>query len=199
MTAAAGLPGDGLLAAKGRAAPLTRPPAGARVEGAPPPVRPRKAASAKILVLATDRYNARLYHDLLEAGGYDAAVPKGVDRWVEALRDWAPDLALIDPGPVGRTAMDTARAILRGPDFRCLPLIVIADASDPGAAASFLGDCAGRIVKPISLPAFFAPIEAALRPQPTTTSMTAGLPPLTASSPRRSASGRASGSSTHSP
>lgn len=150
----------GILAAKGSAAPL--PSSDAAVEPAPRALRPAVARPAKVLVLATDRYSARVYHDLLEAGGYDPAVPRDIGRWAEALRDWRPDLVLVDPGPAGGPGMRTARAILQEPDFRPIPMIAITDRPDPEETAVLLAGCAGRIVKPISLSGFYAPIHAIL-------------------------------------
>ena len=119
-----------------------------------------------IVVLALDAYNARVYHDMLEVRGYSAVTALTVDSWLSVLGECDPDLILVDLCSSDHPSIDIARAIMRDPRYRSVPVITVTDAHKSGDLndpSRVIVDCDGRIFKPITVDGFYRPIETVLK------------------------------------
>lgn len=158
-----------LFAKKGMGAPLSSPPDPRALIASPDPP-PVSRTSDVILVLASDPFNAKVYADLLDQRGYSAIVEQNYRSWPTALSRCAPALILLDPGYQGHPSIDTAWHLMADPQFRTIPTLAITDqppSRHPSDTATIIGHCDGHIVKPVSVPDFFRPIDKILnRPRP---------------------------------
>ncbi|MCA9560455.1 MAG: response regulator, partial [Myxococcales bacterium] len=79
----------------------------------------------RVLIIEDDRFNRRLYHDLLEAEGYEvdlaASAPEGIDR----ARQQRPDLVVMDIGLPGMDGLEATRILKTNGGTSRVPVLVI--------------------------------------------------------------------------
>jgi chromosome partitioning protein len=151
------------LASKGQGAPI-RSAAAVRAAGR----RGGAGRSSRILVLALDPFNARVYHDMLEVRGYAVQTTERIEGWAAALESGTPDLILIELNAPDHPSAGFARDIARDPRFSATPIVAVTDGTVPDsqripATASI--SCEGHIAKPICFEDFYRPIESLLAPR----------------------------------
>ncbi len=152
---------EALLAKKGMGGPLTQPPELQTLLGpkAQPPVT---KAGDVILVLASDPYNARLYHDLLDQHDYSSFIEQNYNRWPNALSLCTPSIILMDLSYHCHPSIDIAWRLMGDPKFRAIPTLAITDQRENrplSDTVTIIDNCDGRITKPVSVSGFFQPIE----------------------------------------
>lgn len=158
-----------LFAKKGMGAPLSSPPDPRTLVASPDPPPVSRTAEV-ILVLASDPFNAKMYADLLDQRGYSAVIEQEYRSWPTALSRCAPALILLDLGYHGHPSIDMAWRLMADRQFRAIPALAIIDQPNsrhPSDTATVIGNCDGHIIKPVSVPGFFEPIDEILdRPRP---------------------------------
>lgn len=147
------------LARKGHGKPLLA----AAAEGAS--AKRGDGHPARILVLALDPFNAKVYHDMLEVRGYRVQATTRVEDWAAALDGATPDLILIELCAPNHPSASLARDIARDPRFSATPIVAVTDglaSGNQGIPAIANISCEGHIAKPICFEDFFRPIESLL-------------------------------------
>lgn len=119
----------------------------------------------RILVLALDPFNAKVYHDMLEVRGYEVHATERIEDWAPALESGTPDLILIELSAPDHPSAGFARDIARDPRFNATPIVAVTDGMVPDnqripATANI--SCEGHIAKPICFQDFYRPIESLL-------------------------------------
>ncbi len=109
----------------------------------------------RVLIIEDDRFNRRLYRDLLEAEGLEVVLACSADEGLTRARTCKPDLVVMDIEMPGMSGLEATRALKCDPVTAKVPVLVISahamveheqDAIDAGGAA-FLR-------KPLEFPAF---------------------------------------------
>jgi CheY-like chemotaxis protein len=142
-------------------APLTQPPEHQTLV-APKPRPPASKVDDIILVLASDPYNARLYHDLLDQHDYSSFIEQNYNRWPNAVSLCTPSIILMDLSYYSHPSVDIAWRLIGDPKFRSIPTLAITDQREnpqPSDTRTIIDNCDGRITKPVSVSGFLQPIE----------------------------------------
>lgn len=109
----------------------------------------------QVLIIEDDRFNRRLYRDLLEAEGLEVRLATSAAEGIESARADPPALVVMDIELPGMSGLEATRLLKSDPATRAVPVLVIsahalgtssADADGAGADA-FLS-------KPLRFPRF---------------------------------------------
>ncbi len=107
----------------------------------------------------------RLFHDLLEAHGYNVLQAKdGTEGWRMA-REHCPDLILMDIQLPDVSGLEVTKWLKNDEDLKSIPVIAITAFATAGHVEKFReGGCDACIVKPISIPVFLQTVERLAKP-----------------------------------
>ncbi len=113
-----------------------------------------------VLVVEDNDINMRLFHDVLEARGYNVLQAKdGMECW-HIAREHRPDLILMDIRLPGVSGLEVTKRLKADETLKSVPVIAITAFAMAGDKEKFLeGGCDAYIPKPISLPDFLQTIE----------------------------------------
>ncbi len=113
-----------------------------------------------VLVVEDNVVNMKLFHDVLEAHGYN--VLKATD-WMEGwriAREHRPDLILMDIQLPGICGLEATKRLKADETLKSIPVIAITAFAMAGDKKKFLeGGCDAYIPKPISIPNFLQTVE----------------------------------------
>jgi putative two-component system response regulator len=84
----------------------------------------------RILVVDDNHDNTLLMRELLASRGYDVATANSADEGELRLRNWHPDLVLLDVVMPGRTGYDLCHQLKADPMTRLVPVVMITGLSD---------------------------------------------------------------------
>jgi len=133
------------------------PPSGESAETHMPDVASGDADGARVLVLDDDEDVRAFLSESLESLGCTVVSAASGAEGIEALRQWRPDLALVDyamPGMNGAEAARAAREIHPG-----LPIVFVTGYAESEQLEAALGDGAPVLRKPFTLAELAAAVE----------------------------------------
>jgi two-component system cell cycle response regulator DivK len=118
-----------------------------------------------VLVVEDNDINMRLFHDVLEARGYNVLqATDGTEGW-HIAREHRPDLILIDIQLPDVSGLDVIKWLKDDESLKSIPVIAItAFATDGHEEKIRGGGCDAYIVKPISIPSFLQTVERLAKP-----------------------------------
>ncbi len=118
-----------------------------------------------VLVVEDNDLNMKLFHDVLEAGGYNVLQAKdGMEAWRMA-REHHPDLILMDIQLPDVSGLEVIKWLKNDEDLKSIPVIAITAFATAGDEEKIrAGGCDAYIVKPISIPNFLQTVERFVRP-----------------------------------
>lgn len=118
-----------------------------------------------VLVIEDNVLNMKLFHDLLEMGGYNVLEARsGMEGWRMA-RAQHPDLILMDIHLPDVSGIEVTKWLKGDEILKSIPVIAITAFAMAGEEGKIRdGGCDAYIVKPISLPNFLQTIERFARP-----------------------------------
>jgi len=118
-----------------------------------------------VLVVEDNDINMRLFHDVLEARGYNVLQAQdGTEGW-HIAREHRPDLILIDIQLPDVSGLDVIKWLKDDESLKSIPVIAItAFATDGHEEKIRGGGCDAYIVKPISITSFLQTVERLAKP-----------------------------------
>ncbi len=113
-----------------------------------------------VLVVEDNDLNMKLFHDVLEAHGYNVLQAKeGMEGWRMA-REQRPDLILMDIQLPDVSGLEVTKWLKDDETLKSIPVIAITAFAMDGDEEKYLeGRCDGYIDKPISVPDFLQTVE----------------------------------------
>ncbi len=113
-----------------------------------------------VLVVEDNDVNMKLFHDVLEARGYNVLQAKnGMEGWRMA-REQRPDLILMDIQLPDVSGLEVTKWLKDDETLKSIPVIAITAFAMAGDKEKFLeGGCDAYIPKPISVPDFLQTVE----------------------------------------
>ena len=113
-----------------------------------------------ILIVEDNSVNMKLFHDLLEAHGYDVVeAPKGMDGF-RLAQERRPDLIIMDIQLPDVSGLDVTRWLKRDDALRHIPVIVVTAFAMKGDKEKALeAGCDAYIAKPIAINHFLGTIR----------------------------------------
>lgn len=116
-----------------------------------------------VLIVEDNELNMKLFHDLLEAHGYDTV---GTHRGAEAIelaRTHRPDLILMDIQLPDVSGLEVTKWIKNDPDLRRIPVVAVTAFAMRGDEERIRqGGCEAYLSKPISIAKFMETIRSLL-------------------------------------
>ena len=119
-----------------------------------------KEMAKTVLIVEDNELNMKLFHDLLEAHGYQTV---GTRNGIEALdlaRKHRPDLILMDIQLPEVSGLEVTKWLKEDDDLRTIPVIAVTAFAMKGDEEKIRnGGCEAYIAKPISVAGFMRTIE----------------------------------------
>ncbi len=118
-----------------------------------------------VLVVEDNDLNMKLFHDVLEVGGYNILQAKdGMEGWRMA-REHRPDLILMDIQLPDVSGLEVTKWLKADETLKSIPVIAVTAFAREGDEEKFLeGGCDAYIDKPISIPGFLQTVERFAKP-----------------------------------
>ena len=118
------------------------------------------ALTKTVLIVEDNKISMKLFHDLLEAHGYNVLQAKdGTEGWRKA-HEQRPDLILMDIQLPGVTGLEVTKWLKDDQILKSIPVIAITAFAVDGDEQKFLeSGCDAYISKPFSIPVFLQTIE----------------------------------------
>ena len=146
---------NNVLAASARPRPQEESP------GPPPP--PQSAHPKTILVVEDNELNMKLFHDLLEAHGYNILQTRDGMEALKLARQHKPDLILMDIQLPEVSGLEVTKWIKEDDDLRAIPVIAVTAFAMKGDEERIRqGGCEAYLSKPISVTKFIETVKAYL-------------------------------------
>ncbi len=113
-----------------------------------------------VLVVEDNDLNMKLFHDVLEVGGYNVLQAKdGMEGWRMA-REHRPDLILMDIQLPEVSGLEVTKWLKDDETLKSIPVLAITAFAMAGDKVKILeGGCDAYISKPISIPNFLQTVE----------------------------------------
>ncbi|MCW5697798.1 MAG: response regulator [Bauldia sp.] len=119
--------------------------------------------SKTVLVVEDNELNMKLFHDLLEASGYDTIQTRNGLEAIELARQHRPDLILMDIQLPEVSGLEVTKWIKEDDDLRSIPVIAITAFAMKGDEDRIRqGGCEAYLSKPISVGKFIETVRAYL-------------------------------------
>ena len=114
----------------------------------------------RILIVEDNELNMKLFHDLLEARGYETIQTRdGIDA-LKIVRSEKPDLILMDIQLPEVSGLEVTKWLKEDDEFKSIPIIAVTAFAMKGDEEKIrAGGCEAYISKPISISSFFETIE----------------------------------------
>ena len=114
-----------------------------------------KANGKRVLIVEDNDLNMKLFHDLLEAHGYDTLQTKDGMEALKLARQHHPDLILMDIQLPEVSGLEVTKWIKEDEDLRAIPIIAVTAFAMKGDEEKIReGGCEAYIAKPISVANF---------------------------------------------
>ncbi len=118
-----------------------------------------------VLVVEDNDLNMRLFHDVLEAHGYNVLQAKDGMEGLRMAREERPDLILMDIQLPDVSGLEVTKWLKDDETLKSIPVIAITAFAMAGDKEKILeGGCDAYLVKPISIPNFLQTVERFVRP-----------------------------------
>ncbi len=116
-----------------------------------------------ILIVEDNELNMKLFHDLLEAHGYNTLqTPDGLSA-LEIAREHRPDLILMDIQLPEVSGLEITKWLKEDEELRSIPVIAVTAFAMKGDEEKIIeGGCEAYISKPISVGSFLETIDSFL-------------------------------------
>lgn len=109
----------------------------------------------EVLIIEDDRFNRRVYRDLLEAEGFGVRLAASAAEGIDAARAAPPALVVMDIELPGMSGLDATRRLKRDARTRGVPVLIISAHAMEGAMAAASGAGADAFLcKPLRFPDF---------------------------------------------
>lgn len=116
--------------------------------------------SKTILIVEDNELNMKLFHDLLEAQGYDILQTKDGMEALKIARDKRPDLILMDIQLPEVSGLEVTKWIKEDDNLKSIPVIAVTAFAMKGDEEKIReGGCEAYIPKPISVANFLATVQ----------------------------------------
>ena len=113
-----------------------------------------------VLIVEDNELNMKLFHDLLEAHGYDTLQTKDGMEALKIARAHRPDLILMDIQLPEVSGLEVTKWIKEDDDLRSIPIIAVTAFAMKGDEEKIReGGCEAYIAKPISVANFLETVE----------------------------------------
>ncbi len=114
-----------------------------------------KTNGKRVLIVEDNDLNMKLFHDLLEAHGYDTLQTKDGMEALKLAREHHPDLILMDIQLPEVSGLEVTKWIKEDEDLRAIPIIAVTAFAMKGDEEKIReGGCEAYIAKPISVANF---------------------------------------------
>ena len=122
---------------------------------------PADGTEAKtILIVEDNELNMKLFHDLLEAQGYDTLQTKDGREALQLAREHHPDLVLMDIQLPEVSGLEVTKWIKEDENLRDIPVIAVTAFAMKGDEEKIRqGGCEAYIAKPISVQLFLDTVK----------------------------------------
>ena len=119
----------------------------------------------KILIVEDNELNMKLFHDLLDAQGYQTLQTREGLQALSIAREHRPDLILMDIQLPEISGLEVTKWLKEDDDLQSIPVIAVTAFAMKGDEERILqGGCEGYISKPISVPHFLETIARYIGP-----------------------------------
>ena len=124
-----------------------------------------KTGSAKTVMVVEDNdLNMKLFHDLLEAHGYNILQTKDGMEALRLAREHRPDLILMDIQLPEVSGLEVTKWIKEDDDLKSIPVVAVTAFAMKGDEEKIReGGCEAYIAKPISVTSFLETVAHFLR------------------------------------
>lgn len=117
----------------------------------------------KVLIVEDNDLNMKLFHDLLEAQGYDTLQTKEGMEALKLAREHEPDLILMDIQLPEVSGLEVTKWLKEDETLRSIPVIAVTAFAMKGDEEKIRqGGCEAYISKPISIPQFLETVKSYL-------------------------------------
>ncbi|HWA45017.1 MAG TPA: response regulator [Hypericibacter adhaerens] len=125
----------------------------------------RRSGDGKtVLIVEDNELNMKLFHDLMEAHGYNILQTRDGMEALKLARQHRPDLILMDIQLPEVSGLEVTKWIKEDDDLRAIPVIAVTAFAMKGDEEKILqGGCEAYIAKPISVAQFLSTVERFLR------------------------------------
>ena len=118
----------------------------------------------RVLIVEDNDLNMKLFHDLLEAHGYDTLQTKDGMEALQLARQHRPDLILMDIQLPEVSGLEVTKWIKEDDELKAIPIIAVTAFAMKGDEEKIReGGCEAYIAKPISVANFLQTVERFLR------------------------------------
>lgn len=115
---------------------------------------------ATVLIVEDNELNMKLFHDLLEAQGYNILQTRDGMEALRMARQHKPDLILMDIQLPEVSGLEVTKWIKEDDDLKAIPIIAVTAFAMKGDEEKIReGGCEAYIAKPISVSSFLATVE----------------------------------------
>ncbi len=120
----------------------------------------QRAETKTVLIVEDNELNMKLFHDLLEAHGYETLQTRdGIDA-LKIAREHKPDLILMDIQLPEVSGLEVAKWIKEDDALKSIPIIAVTAFAMKGDEENIKqGGCEAYIAKPISVARFLETVE----------------------------------------
>jgi len=116
--------------------------------------------SKTVLIVEDNELNMKLFHDLLEAQGYDTIQTKDGREALQLAREHRPDLVLMDIQLPEVSGLEVTKWIKEDENLRDIPVIAVTAFAMKGDEEKIReGGCEAYIAKPISVSEFLETVQ----------------------------------------
>ena len=118
------------------------------------------ATGKTVLIVEDNELNMKLFHDLLEAHGYDTLQTRDGVEALKIAREHKPDLILMDIQLPEVSGLEVAKWIKEDANLRAIPIVAVTAFAMKGDEEKIRqGGCEAYIAKPISVAKFLETVE----------------------------------------
>jgi two-component system cell cycle response regulator DivK len=116
-----------------------------------------------VLVVEDNELNMKLFHDLLEASGYDIVQTRNGLEAIDLAREHRPDLILMDIQLPEVSGLEVTKWIKEDDELRTIPVIAVTAFAMKGDEERIRqGGCEAYLSKPISVNSFLDTVKSYL-------------------------------------
>src|SRR2546423_5364933 len=116
--------------------------------------------SKTVMIVEDNELNMKLFHDLLEAHGYDTVATRNGIEALKLARDHRPDLILMDIQLPEVSGLEVTKWIKEDDNLRSIPIVAVTAFAMKGDAERILeSGCEDYIPKPIEVMPFLATVD----------------------------------------
>ncbi|KPP82648.1 MAG: two-component system, cell cycle response regulator DivK [Oceanicaulis sp. HLUCCA04] len=116
--------------------------------------------SKKVLIVEDNELNMKLFHDLLEAHGYETLQTREGLKAIDIAREHRPDLILMDIQLPEVSGLDVTKWLKSDEDLASIPVVAVTAFAMKGDEERIReGGCEGYLSKPITVTSFIETIR----------------------------------------